>query len=131
MKHSYKGVDYVMHSSTKFLGGHSDLLGGVICTRSVSDYEKLKIDRTNMGCVMGNMEAWLLLRSLRTLKVRVMQQSQTAAFLSHWLISKTEPCLDIIAKVWHASLPDHPGHEAAKRQGKGWSGVLSIEVFII
>jgi cystathionine gamma-synthase len=121
------GADYVMHSSTKFLGGHSDLLGGVLMTKENQHYSKLLQDRTNLGAVMGSMEAWLLLRSVRTLKVRVVQQSQSAAFLAHWLHSKSEPCLSIVAKVWHASLPDHPGHEASKRQGNGWSGVLAIE----
>lgn len=61
------------------------------------------------------------------MKVRVLQQSNNAAFLAHWLNSKSEPCLDIVEKVWHASLPSNPGHEAAKKQGDGWSGVLSIE----
>jgi cystathionine gamma-synthase len=121
------GADYVMHSSTKFLGGHSDLLGGVLMTKSEEEFKKLSTDRASLGAVMGNMEAWLLLRSLRTLTVRVVQQSNNASFLANWLDSKSEPCLDIVAKVWHASLPDHPGHEACKRQGSGWSGVLAIE----
>ena len=121
------GADFVMHSSTKFLGGHSDLLGGVVTTRNEHHYKQLLLDRTHMGNVMGNMEAWLLLRSLRTLTVRVTQQSNNAAFLANWLNSKVEPCLDIVQKVWHASLKEHPGHEASKRQGNGWSGVLSID----
>lgn len=80
---------------------------------------------------MGNMEAYLLLRSLRTLKIRVMQQSETAVKLVQWLVSKSEPCLKIVQKVWHASLPNHPGHEAHKRQGNGgWSGVFSIDVYL-
>ncbi|KAJ3259943.1 hypothetical protein HK103_001453 [Boothiomyces macroporosus] len=56
-----------------------------------------------------------------------MQQSETAAKLAAWLSSKSEPCLDVVDKVWHASLPTHPGHDAAKRQGNGWSCVLSVE----
>ncbi|KAJ3271881.1 hypothetical protein HDV01_006166 [Terramyces sp. JEL0728] len=121
------GADIVMHSSTKSLGGHSDLLGGVLITKDPKVRDELIVQRHFLGSVMGNMEAWLLLRSLRTLKVRVMQQSETAARLAQWLSSKSEPCLDVVGKVWHASLPAHPGHEAAKRQGKGWACVLSVE----
>jgi cystathionine gamma-synthase len=88
--------------------------------------EKILKDRVFLGSVMGNMEAWLLLRSLRTLKVRVQCQSDSAAFLANWLQSKSEPCLDIVETVWHASLPEHQGHQVSKKQGSGWSGVLSI-----
>ena len=120
------GVDVAMHSSTKFLGGHSDLLGGVLLSRDPALHSKLVSDRIVLGSVMGNLEAYLLLRSLRTLKVRVTQQSHNASQLAAWLSSQSEPCLDSVKKVFHASLPLHPGHEAAKKQGKGWSGVLSI-----
>ena len=69
----------------------------------------------------------------RTLKIRVLQQSKTASELAHWLDSykkgdKTEDALSIVERVWHGSLPDHPGHAAGKRQGMGWSGVLSVQV---
>ncbi|KAI8908920.1 Cys/Met metabolism PLP-dependent enzyme-domain-containing protein [Gorgonomyces haynaldii] len=121
------GVDIAMHSSTKFLGGHSDLLGGVLLTKDQKVHASLLQDRLVLGSVMGNMETWLLLRSLRTLKVRVMQQSKNAADLAQWLSSKSEKCLDVVDSIHHASLPGHEGHEAAKKQGDGWSGVLSIQ----
>lgn len=121
------GADIVMHSSTKFLGGHSDLLGGVLTTLSKHRHKSLLDDRCYLGSTMGNMEAWLLLRSLRTLKVRVMEQSRTAVEIVAWLTSKSEDCLSIVDKVWHASLVDHPGHLASLKQGSGFSGVLSIE----
>jgi cystathionine gamma-synthase len=89
---------------------------------------KFRADRIYSGAVPGNFESWLLLRSLRSLKVRVTHQSNSAAAIVAWLTSKSEPCLAVIDKVWHASLPDHPGHEASKRQGSGWSGVFSVEV---
>lgn len=92
-------------------------------------------DRTVLGSVMGSLETWLLLRSLRsfinndrTLKIRVMQQSQTAALLAHWFTTD-DACLRVVSVVYHASLPSHPGHAAAKRQGDGWSGVLSLKVY--
>ena len=121
-------VNLVMHSCTKALGGHSDMLGGVLITKNLELHQRLLRDRCNLGSVLGNFEAWLMLRSLRTLKLRVTQQSETAAFLAAWLQSNTEQCLAIVTKVWHASLPSHPGHEIAKRDCSGWSGVLSVEL---
>lgn len=127
------GAHIVMHSSTKYLGGHSDLLGGVLMTKEKDVRDKLLHDREFLGSVMGQHEAWLLLRSLRTFHLRVLRQSRSAAEIAAWLNSKldassNDPALDVVRKVWHASIPDCPGHDAAKRQGNGWSGVLSIEV---
>ncbi|KAI8930259.1 Cys/Met metabolism PLP-dependent enzyme-domain-containing protein [Entophlyctis helioformis] len=126
------GADMAMHSCTKFLGGHSDLLGGLLMVKDAAVHKRLLNDRIYMGNVLGNMEAWLLLRSMRTFKLRVMRQSDTAARLAHWLNSRItgssdEEPLKVVERVWHASLPSNPGHEAAKRQGEGWSGVLSVE----
>lgn len=77
---------------------------------------------------MGNLEAWLLLRSLKTLTLRVMRQSDSAAKIAEWLDSKSESCLEIVDAVYHASLKSHPDHLLSKKQGMGWSGVLSIEL---
>lgn len=118
----------MMHSSTKFLGGHSDLLGGVLTTRNIELAKRLYNDRSFLGNVMGNLEAWLLLRSLRTLTARVTRQSSSAVYLANWLASNSEPCLKIVKNVWHASIPGNPGHDVAKLQGSGYSGVLSVEV---
>ena len=128
LKTAKRSVDIVMHSCTKALGGHSDMLGGVLVTKSKTLHSKLLDDRLAMGTVMGNFESWLLLRSLRTLKLRVTQQSNSAAYLANWLNSKSEPSVALVTKVWHASLPSHPGHYIAKRDCTGWSGVLSIEL---
>ncbi|KAK5668515.1 hypothetical protein QVD99_005531 [Batrachochytrium dendrobatidis] len=81
---------------------------------------------------MGSMEAWLLLRSMRSYKLRILQQSSSATTLVKWLNSRisgesNDETLDIIEKVWHASIPANPGHEAALRQGSGFSGVFSVE----
>lgn len=77
---------------------------------------------------MGSLEAWLLLRSLKTLTLRVMRQSDSAAKIAEWLSSKSEECLEIVETVYHASLKSHPGHVLSMKQGMGWSGVLSIEL---
>ncbi|TPX66130.1 hypothetical protein SpCBS45565_g04623 [Spizellomyces sp. 'palustris'] len=121
------GADIAMHSCTKFLGGHSDMLGGVLIVKNEETAEKLRDDRTYLGSVMGNFEAWLLLRSLRSLTVRVTQQSRSATEIARWLDARDEPATQIVDKVWHGSLSHQPGHDAGKKQGGGWSGVLSIE----
>ncbi|TPX33188.1 hypothetical protein SmJEL517_g03872 [Synchytrium microbalum] len=121
------GADIVMHSTTKFLGGHSDLLGGVLVAKDPKVASGLASDRVYSGAVMGSLEAFLLLRSLRSLEVRVRKQSETATRLSQWLNSKSEPCLDIVARVWHGSVPGTPGHEIALKQHDGFSGVFSVE----
>ncbi|KAJ3137934.1 hypothetical protein HK101_003794 [Irineochytrium annulatum] len=123
------GADMVMHSSTKFMGGHSDMLGGVLVVKESATAEKLKEDRMHLGSVMGNFECWLLLRSLRSLEVRVLKQSATATALAKWLNSgkNSDPCLAAIARVWHGSISTTPGHDFLKRVGAGYSGVLAIE----
>ncbi|KAJ3413103.1 hypothetical protein HDV05_008499 [Chytridiales sp. JEL 0842] len=121
------GADVVMHSSTKFLGGHSDLLGGVLVVKDENAAKALRTDRTYLGSVMGNMESWLLLRSLRSLEVRVERQSQTATQLAAWLssgASEKEPTLAVVNKVYHASL-DQP--DLLKKLNARPSGVLAIE----
>ncbi|KAI9034550.1 Cys/Met metabolism PLP-dependent enzyme-domain-containing protein [Hyaloraphidium curvatum] len=109
------GADVVFHSSTKFLGGHSDLLGGVVCT----SHSRLKFglldDRSLNGWVMGSLESWLLLRSLRTLEVRVTKQSRSAHEVVQWLHARGEDCLRIVHRVWHTSVPGNPGFDAAAR----------------
>lgn len=109
------GVDVVFHSSTKFLGGHSDLLGGVLAMNSAKLKEELLFERSVNGWIMGSLESWLLLRSLRTLEIRVTKQSRSAYELANWLNSGSEPCLNIVHKVWHTSLLGNPGHAAARR----------------
>ncbi|KAJ3103472.1 hypothetical protein HDU97_010055 [Phlyctochytrium planicorne] len=124
------GADVVMHSSTKFLGGHSDLLGGVLVVRDGETAAKLQHDRTFLGSNMGNLETWLLLRSLRTLEVRVRKQSETATQLSHWLAHgdrRAEPYLAVVLRIWHGSIETTPGHSFLKRVKAGYSGVLAIE----
>ena len=115
------GADLVMHSMTKFLSGHSDAVGGVLVARDGAAAEALRRARTVSGAVPGALETWLVLRGVRTLSLRVRRQSDTAARLAAWL----EPR---VARVWHPSLPSHPGHAVAARQMSGFGAVLSIEL---
>lgn len=108
------GCDIVMHSATKYFGGHSDVLAGTVSVRGKEDWLKLWHNRTYTGSNLGSLEPWLLLRSLRTLTVRVPKQAQTATALAQWLQSLTRAApgtnLDgpsgVVDVVWHATLQD-------------------------
>lgn len=115
------GADLVLHSATKFLSGHSDALAGVLAARDATTAEELRRERTFTGAVPGALETWLVLRGVRTLGLRVRRQTETATRLAAWL----EPR---VARVWHPSLPSHPGHAIAARQMSGCGAILSIEL---
>ncbi|BGP21819.1 cystathionine gamma-synthase [Rhodotorula toruloides] len=108
------GADIVMHSGTKYFAGHSDTLCGTVSVRNKADWLKLWHDRTYTGSNIGSLDTWLLLRSLRTLAVRVNRQSATATALAQWLASLTRAesgsDLDgpggVVENVWHTSLQD-------------------------
>jgi cystathionine gamma-synthase len=115
------GADLVMHSTTKFLSGHSDALGGVLVARDPALALALHQERTVSGAVPGALETWLTLRGVRTLALRVRAQSEAATRLAEWLAPR-------VARVWHPSRPDHPGHALAARQMRGPGPVLSFEL---
>ena len=115
------GAHLVMHSSTKFLCGHSDAMGGVLVVEEEELAGRLREERTVSGSVLGSLETWLTLRSLRTLGVRVERQSQTATKLAAWLVER-------VPRVWHPSLPSHPNFELGQRQMRGPGGILSFEL---
>ncbi|SOV03586.1 related to Cystathionine beta-lyase [Ustilago sp. UG-2017a] len=113
-----QGADMVMHSGTKYFGGHSDLLCGILAVKDKKEWDSLWADRTYFGANLGSMEAYLLLRSLRTLTVRVQKQSQTATQLAAWLHSLASAsrsdaiageeapfaAAKVIARTYHSSL---------------------------
>ena len=115
------GADLVMHSTTKFLSGHSDALGGVLVARDPALAQALRQARTVSGAVPGALETWLTLRGIRTLALRVRAQSEAATRIAGWLAPR-------VARVWHPSRPDHPSHALAARQMRGPGPVLSIEL---
>jgi len=115
------GADLVMHATTKFIAGHSDVLGGALVTASPEQAEALRAERKVLGAVPGALETWLTLRSLRTLSLRVLRQSDTATQVAAWLEGR-------VSRVWHPSLPSHPQHALAGEQMRGPGGVLSIEL---
>jgi cystathionine beta-lyase/cystathionine gamma-synthase len=118
------GADIVMHSATKYLGGHSDLLGGALVVRDKALYGKLYFLQNATGGVMGPFECFLASRGLKTLELRVREQSRTAQQLAEWLAKH-----DRVRRVLYPGLPTHPGHEIARPQMDGAFGaMLSFEI---
>ncbi|WP_337060893.1 trans-sulfuration enzyme family protein [Kineococcus sp. G2] len=117
------GADVVVHSVTKFLSGHSDVVLGAVVTRSEELLAHLVRHRTLHGAIPGPVEAFLALRGLRTLPLRLERSQRSAAELARRL--REHPA---VARVRHPSLPDDPGHELARRQMSGFGALVSIEV---
>jgi len=118
------GADIVMHSATKYIGGHSDLLGGVLVVREKALLDKLYFLQNATGGVMGPLECFLASRGLKTLELRVREQSRTAQQLAEWLKQDGR-----VRRVLYPGLPSHPGHELARRQMDGAFGaMLTFEI---
>jgi len=118
------GADIVMHSATKYLGGHSDLLGGALVVRDKALYDKLYFLQNATGGVMGPFECFLASRGLKTLELRVREQSHTAQQLADWLARDVR-----VRRVLYPGLPTHLGHDIARRQMDGAFGaMLSFEI---
>ncbi|WP_119304213.1 trans-sulfuration enzyme family protein [Dongia deserti] len=119
------GADLVMHAATKYLNGHSDVLAGSLTTARQDEFwQRICGVRTSCGAVLGSFEAWLLLRGMRTLPLRVKQASTNALYLAEQL--ERHPG---VAQVLYPGLPSHPQHELATRQMQGgFGGMLSIRV---
>lgn len=115
------GADIVMHSATKALNGHSDVLAGALVTGNVDDplWQGAKEERRLAGAVIGPFEAWLLARGMRTLFVRMERAMQNAAALAEWLDARED-----VAAVLYPGLPGHPGHAVAARQMVGGFGTM-------
>ncbi len=119
------GADIVVHSATKYLNGHSDVVAGALVTARADDFwQRIEKVRAQIGAVLGPFEAWLLMRGMRTLDLRVREQACTAAKLAQAL--KDHPAL---SAVLYPGLEDHPGHDIAARQmAGGFGGMLSIRL---
>lgn len=118
------GADIVMHSATKYIGGHSDLLGGALVVKDKALYDRLYFVQNATGGVMGPLESFLASRGLKTLELRVREQSRTAHKLAEWLAADSR-----VSRVLYPGLPTHPGHEIAPRQMDGAFGaMLTFEV---
>jgi cystathionine gamma-synthase/cystathionine gamma-lyase len=117
------GAHVVVHSTTKYLGGHSDVVGGAFITSDKALYDPVKFYQNAAGAVPGPWDSWLVLRGLKTLKVRMREHQETALHLAHVL--EAHPAVE---HVYYPGLTSHPQHELAKRQMRGFGGMISFEV---
>lgn len=118
------GADIVVHSATKYLGGHSDLIHGVVITNSDEIAERLRFLQNAVGAVPGPQDCFLLLRGIKTLHLRVERSCQNAARIAQFL--KSHPKVN---HVYYPGLVDHPQHELAKRQMRYFGGMVSFDLF--
>jgi len=117
------GADIVVHSSTKYLGGHSDVVGGLVVTSNEELGKRIKFYQNACGAIPGPWDAWLTLRGIKTLAVR-MKRHEENAFAIAWFLRERPEAL----KVFFPGLPEHPGHETAKKQMRGFGGMVSFEI---
>jgi cystathionine beta-lyase/cystathionine gamma-synthase len=115
------GADLVMHSTTKYIGGHSDVIGGALCTNNQAWIESLRFQVKSSGAVPGPTDCFLLLRGTKTLHVRMERHCRNARAVASML--EAHPRVD---RVYYPGLPDHPGHEIAARQMADFGGMISF-----
>ncbi|GKS10848.1 trans-sulfuration enzyme family protein [Paenibacillus chitinolyticus] len=118
-----QGVDIVLHSATKFLSGHSDVLAGLAVVANESLGRRMKQIQNGLGNVLGPQDSWLLMRGMKTLKVRMEGSEQNARRLAEWLDS--HPAVEA---VYYPGLPGHPGREIHEKQSSGYGAVVSFDV---
>jgi cystathionine gamma-synthase len=117
------GADVVVHSTTKYLGGHSDVVGGALVTRDAELGARLRYHQNAMGAVAGPFDSWLVLRGIKTLAVRMDRHNENAAAVAELL--HAHPA---VTSVLYPGLPDHPGHDVAAKQMRGFGGMVSFQV---
>jgi len=116
------GIDIVIHSATKFIGGHSDVIGGLVVAADEELSKKIYAVQVGYGAILGPQDSWLLLRGLKTLKVRMDYQQNSAQKLAEWLSGEKG-----VRKVFYPGLSDHPGRHIHYSQADGAGSVLSFE----
>lgn len=119
----FLGADFVVHSTTKYLNGHSDVVGGIVVATTMRDVEILRDWANTTGVIGAPFDSFLTLRGLRTLFPRIRQQESSTAVIARFLEGRSE-----VKAVHYPGLPSHPGHETAKQQQSGFGGMLSFEL---
>ncbi|MBA3553365.1 MAG: PLP-dependent transferase [Gemmatimonadales bacterium] len=117
------GADIVLHSTTKYLNGHSDMVGGLLVTRRDDLAERLGFIQNAAGGVPGPMDCWLALRGLKTLPLRMRQHDASGRRIAEWLRQRGD-----VTRVYYPGLPSHPQHELACRQMSGFGGMISLDL---
>jgi cystathionine gamma-lyase len=117
------GADLVMHSTTKYLSGHNQLIGGVVITNREDLFDQLKFVQKSIGAVPGPFDCWLTILGIKTLDLRMKKHDSNARTVAEYLEAHPK-----VASVTYPGLPSHPAHEIAKKQMSGFSGMISLEL---
>jgi cystathionine gamma-synthase len=117
------GADIIIHSATKYLGGHNDVLAGIIVTKGKELSEQMGFLHNSIGAVLGAQDSWLLMRGMKTLALRMERHQQNATRLAGWLLAH-----EAVEEVYYPALPHHPGHDIQNRQSSGNTGIFSFRL---
>lgn len=117
------GADMVIHSATKYLGGHNDVLAGLVVVNTDELAERVYFIQNSIGAVLGPQDAWLLIRGLKTLAIRMERHSMNAGAIAAWLEARED-----VGKVFYPGLDGHPGKAVCAKQATGFGGMVSFEV---
>ncbi|MWC26832.1 PLP-dependent transferase [Paenibacillus sp. MMS18-CY102] len=117
------GADIVVHSATKYLGGHNDVLAGLIITKGKELSEEMAFLHNSIGAVLGPQDSWLLMRGMKTLALRMERHQYNATRVSEYLMSH-----EAVEEVFYPALPHHPGHDVQSRQSSGNTGIFSFKL---
>ncbi|TMQ58607.1 MAG: PLP-dependent transferase [Candidatus Eisenbacteria bacterium] len=116
------GAHLVVHSTTKYLNGHSDMIGGVVVSNEQAASERLQFVQNAAGAVPGPFDCWLCLRGIKTLALRMERHNQSASAIAEWLAGQSK-----LKRVFYPGLKSHPGHELHKRQASGFGGMIAFD----
>jgi cystathionine beta-lyase/cystathionine gamma-synthase len=117
------GADIVIHSTTKYLNGHSDSVGGIVVLKHKDDAEKLAFIQNAAGAILSPFDSWLVLRGIKTLPVRMEAHNTNGIAVAKYLSAKKQ-----VRKIYYPGLPDHPGHELAKKQMSGFGAMIAFDL---
>jgi cystathionine gamma-lyase/cystathionine beta-lyase/cystathionine gamma-lyase/homocysteine desulfhydrase len=117
------GADIVVHSTTKYLNGHSDSVGGVVVLKHKTDAERLQFIQNAAGAILSPFDSWLVLRGIKTLPVRMEAHNANGMTVAKYLKGRKD-----VGKIYYPGLPDHPGHELAKKQMSGFGGMIAFDL---
>jgi cystathionine gamma-lyase/cystathionine beta-lyase/cystathionine gamma-lyase/homocysteine desulfhydrase len=117
------GADIVVHSTTKYLNGHSDSVGGVVVLKRKEDAERLQFIQNAAGAILSPFDSWLVLRGIKTLPVRMEAHNANGMAVAKYLAERKE-----VQKIYYPGLPNHPGHELAKKQMTGFGGMIAFDL---
>ena len=117
------GADIVVHSTTKYLNGHSDSVGGVVVLKHKADAERLQFIQNAAGAILSPFDSWLVLRGIKTLPVRMEAHNSNGMAVAKYLAGRKD-----VQKIYYPGLPNHPGHELAKKQMSGFGGMIAFDL---